>query len=141
MRWPWQKRKRPEPAPMPRMTEQERKRWALPRTLIILLSVIAVIAVLILINQVASFVAPVFLGVNLVIAVMPLQQWLLRIGAPRLVAALASLLTVYAFLIALIWSIYWSVQSLITELPGYSCLLYTSPSPRDKRQSRMPSSA
>ena len=25
--------------------------------------------------------------------------------------------------------------------PAYSCLLYTSPSPRDKRQSRMPSSA
>ena len=24
---------------------------------------------------------------------------------------------------------------------GYTCLLYTSPSPRDKRQSRMPSSA
>ena len=24
---------------------------------------------------------------------------------------------------------------------GHSCLLYTSPSPRDKRQSRMPSSA
>ena len=24
---------------------------------------------------------------------------------------------------------------------GYSCLLYTSPSPRDKRQYRMPSSA
>ena len=31
-----------------------------------------------------------------------------------------------------------------TRLSGYmleSCLLYTSPSPRDKRQSRMPSSA
>ena len=27
------------------------------------------------------------------------------------------------------------------ELPAYACLLYTSPSPRDKRQSRMPSSA
>ena len=26
-------------------------------------------------------------------------------------------------------------------LSTYSCLLYTSPSPRDKRQSRMPSSA
>ena len=25
--------------------------------------------------------------------------------------------------------------------PYYGCLLYTSPSPRDKRQSRMPSSA
>ena len=27
------------------------------------------------------------------------------------------------------------------DRPTYSCLLYTSPSPRDKRQSRMPSSA
>ena len=26
-------------------------------------------------------------------------------------------------------------------VPGVTCLLYTSPSPRDKRQSRMPSSA
>ena len=37
-------------------------------------------------------------------------------------------------------------HSLDTYLPrlvraGYRCLLYTSPSPRDKRQSRMPSSA
>ena len=30
---------------------------------------------------------------------------------------------------------------LIQRSCGYSCLLYTSPSPRDKRQSRMPSSA
>ena len=29
----------------------------------------------------------------------------------------------------------------ITEIGGTVCLLYTSPSPRDKRQSRMPSSA
>ena len=29
----------------------------------------------------------------------------------------------------------------IAEQMGMSCLLYTSPSPRDKRQSRMPSSA
>ena len=31
--------------------------------------------------------------------------------------------------------------SIFTELIDNSCLLYTSPSPRDKRQSRMPSSA
>ena len=31
-------------------------------------------------------------------------------------------------------------EILIKEIQG-SCLLYTSPSPRDKRQSRMPSSA
>ena len=29
----------------------------------------------------------------------------------------------------------------MTNLVSYTCLLYTSPSPRDKRQSRMPSSA
>ena len=30
---------------------------------------------------------------------------------------------------------------MIGSYPYYTCLLYTSPSPRDKRQSRMPSSA
>jgi AI-2 transport protein TqsA len=118
MRWPWQRR-RELPPPVPQVVERE-PRWMLPRTLIVLLSIIAAIAVLILLSQVATFVAPVFLGINLVIAVMPLQQWLLRIGTPRALAALASLLTVYGFLIALLWSIYWSVQSLVTELPGYS---------------------
>ena len=42
-----------------------------------------------------------------------------------------------------------SVWAFLISLPfpflalhmAYSCLLYTSPSPRDKRQSRMPSSA
>ena len=34
----------------------------------------------------------------------------------------------------------WFTQNLNSSL-GYICLLYTSPSPRDKRQSRMPSSA
>ena len=32
-------------------------------------------------------------------------------------------------------------QDKVLEGRAYSCLLYTSPSPRDKRQSRMPSSA
>ena len=33
------------------------------------------------------------------------------------------------------------VSGRVKDIPLYSCLLYTSPSPRDKRQSRMPSSA
>ena len=33
------------------------------------------------------------------------------------------------------------LQGEITDTLAYLCLLYTSPSPRDKRQSRMPSSA
>ena len=34
-----------------------------------------------------------------------------------------------------------SVRALFSEHTFEACLLYTSPSPRDKRQSRMPSSA
>ena len=74
MRWPWQRQR--ELPVVPVVTEAVERRWMLPRTLIILLSIIATIAVLILLSQVATFVAPVFLGVNLVIAVLPLQQWL-----------------------------------------------------------------
>ena len=32
-------------------------------------------------------------------------------------------------------------QSLEVRLPSFPCLLYTSPSPRDRQKSRMPSSA
>ena len=35
----------------------------------------------------------------------------------------------------------WIDQEVVTEADLRGCLLYTSPSPRDKRQSRMPSSA
>jgi len=34
-----------------------------------------------------------------------------------------------------------SVQIRLQQLPDYNCLLYTSPSPRDRTRSRMPSSA
>ena len=37
------------------------------------------------------------------------------------------------------WKVSITLEEL--ELPYQTCLLYTSPSPRDKRQSRMPSSA
>ena len=33
------------------------------------------------------------------------------------------------------------LESELDDAQAYDCLLYTSPSPRDKRQSRMPSSA
>ena len=34
-----------------------------------------------------------------------------------------------------------TLKSVIEELDGNDCLLYTSPSPRDRQKSRMPSSA
>ena len=38
-------------------------------------------------------------------------------------------------------SISYKPQTISPKFKGTVCLLYTSPSPRDKRQSRMPSSA
>ena len=34
-----------------------------------------------------------------------------------------------------------SFTTVVADLRGYGCLLYTSPSPRDRQKSRMPSSA
>ena len=39
------------------------------------------------------------------------------------------------------WADKYDIDVEITQINDYICLLYTSPSPRDKRQSRMPSSA
>ena len=43
----------------------------------------------------------------------------------------------------LFWPFEWrvAIENIFIIDPLYTCLLYTSPSPRDKRQSRMPSSA
>ena len=46
----------------------------------------------------------------------------------------------YTFLIKKEW-FFWPMGPLFRALGGYPCLLYTSPSPRDQRGSRMPSSA
>jgi len=40
-----------------------------------------------------------------------------------------------------IWNPYWGFQDFPTIAQMYDCLLYTSPSPRDRTRSRMPSSA
>ena len=58
------------------------------------------------------------LGVRLPITTFPLQAWVSEPIKPCLPSMVASM-----------------------DYQFYVCLLYTSPSPRDKRQSRMPSSA
>ena len=47
----------------------------------------------------------------------------------------------YRLLIKTTTELFSAVEASVIELHSYHCLLYTSPSPRDKRQSRMPSSA
>ena len=37
--------------------------------------------------------------------------------------------------------VFYDLLNRVLQLNGYDCLLYTSPSPRDRQKSRMPSSA
>ena len=55
--------------------------------------------------------------------------------------------TLLAFIIGFIWPFIWGIYlsfqrfTTVSKTTFVGCLLYTSPSPRDMRRSRMPSSA
>ena len=72
---------------------------------------------------------------------------LLRNQQPRQAALLRllpclSMLAVCAVLLDSLLPIpLWAIASLTVVMAAYICLLYTSPSPRDRTRSRMPSSA
>lgn len=91
-----------------------------PRAFYILAAFVLAVIGLVALQQVASFVTPVFLGLNLVLAVAPLMHWLIRRGLPRILAGIIGALTVYVLLIAFVALMIWSVAVLIQELPKYS---------------------
>ena len=70
----------------------------------------------------AARISAVFLGLWL----LPVATLFLALGPQDVFAQIAG---------------FFSVMAVVTFGGAYACLLYTSPSPRDKRQSRMPSSA
>ena len=54
---------------------------------------------------------------------------------------LSKVLLAISFVLSLTTSAFATTVTAVSWGGAYTCLLYTSPSPRDKRQSRMPSSA
>lgn len=92
---------------------------ALPRALVVLLGLTLAFGVLLGLHELRNYIAPVFLALNLVIAVAPLQRWLLRSGVPRGLSAAVAGLAVFAFLVGFFWSLGWSVARLVEELPRY----------------------
>ena len=81
-------------------------------------------------------------GFPWVLIASSLSLWLKEEGLSRSTIGWAGLIFgVYALIILLslvVWSVINPTENLALLI---TCLLYTSPSPRDKRQSRMPSSA
>lgn len=91
----------------------------LPRFLIVLLGLAASLVLLNQLEGFRSFAAPIFLALNLVLAVSPLQSKLVRLRVPRWLAAVVSGVVVLVILFAFFYAIGWSLTLLITELPQY----------------------
>lgn len=70
-------------------------------------------------REIQSLLAPTLLAVTLVVTVYPLVPYLTRHGVPRLVAALAAMLTVYSVLAGLLYSVYFCAAQLVETMPQY----------------------
>ena len=92
----------------------------LPRGLILLLGVAAVVVAVAGMRAIAWLIGPLFLALMLVIAAHPVQGWLRRKGWPRWAATVAVIVVVYAGLLALAAVLLVSIGQLATLLPQYS---------------------
>ncbi len=102
------------------MTERpEASGLALPRGLLILLGFAAAGITVAGLKSISGLVAPAFLALVLTIGVHPLRGWLVRRGFPGWAATLVMILTVYAILLALAFSLVVSIARFATLLPSY----------------------
>jgi AI-2 transport protein TqsA len=91
-----------------------------PRGLIVLLGLSAAVIVGAGIWAASWLIGPVFLALTIVIAVSPLQSWLLRKGMPRWAATGALIVVIYAMLLSLFLVMVVSVARLADVLPEYA---------------------
>lgn len=104
----------PDPAP------QAASRGMLPRYVLVTVGVAALVVTIVVLRELQSIVAPVFLALNLVIIVHPLQVHLIRLRVPRFLAAMVTVVVVLALLIAFFALTGWSIARLVILLPSYT---------------------
>lgn len=102
----------PHPAAPPRP--------GVPRALLILLALAAGVVVLLGMQAFAGLIVPVFLALNLIIAVHPVGSALTRRGLPPIVGSLVTMLIVLLALVGFFVAIAWAVAQLIQQLPFYA---------------------
>ncbi|GCE37500.1 AI-2E family transporter [Rhodococcus sp. USK10] len=95
-------------------------RWSMPRGLIVILGLAALVVTVAGIEVAASILAPVFLALMLTVAVHPLPVWLHRKGVPAWLATIAAIVVVNGILVVLVLSLALSVAQLATLLPQYA---------------------
>jgi AI-2 transport protein TqsA len=105
----------PDPA-----VDGRRPRYGLPRGIIVLLGMAAVVVILAGIRSVAWLIGPAFLALIIVIAVAPVLGWMRRHNWPGWLSTLVLVLLVYAVLLVMVAVIIVSIARLATEMPQYA---------------------
>lgn len=99
--------------------EEERLPLGLPRVVLILLAVAAAWVAVQGGQELKEIIAPVFFGVNLIIAAYPIKQALTQRGVPQVVGAICAGLVVLVVVVAFVWALVWAVYAFVREMPHY----------------------
>nr|WP_296772442.1 AI-2E family transporter [Rhodococcus sp. (in: high G+C Gram-positive bacteria)] len=94
--------------------------WALPRGVIVLVGLAALVVCVAGTRAFASVVGPTFLALMLTVAVHPFPEWLRRKGVPGWLATIAAIVAVYSILLSLVFALVLSTARLATLLPTYA---------------------
>ncbi len=108
----------PRSALVPQGPFRGQPHW-LPRLSVIFIAMIGIAGSIWLFRQLSWLIAPVFLGLNLVIAFYPIYGALTRRKVPKVLAALCMALALLAVLILVVACVVWAVGTLIGAIPGY----------------------
>jgi AI-2 transport protein TqsA len=92
----------------------------LPRWLLVVGGIAAATVALAGLREVSWLIGPVFLALVVVIALAPIQAWLLRVGVPRWLAMTVLLVLVWSVLLAFVALLVVSVVQVTALLPNYS---------------------
>jgi AI-2 transport protein TqsA len=92
----------------------------MPRWLLLLVGAACATIAVAGLRSVAWLVAPVFLALVVVIALAPVQRYLLRVGAPRWLATAVLLVLVWTVLLSFVGLLVLSVAQLAALLPDYT---------------------
>jgi AI-2 transport protein TqsA len=92
----------------------------IPRWLLLLAGLAAATIAVGGLRAVAWLVAPVFLALVVVVALAPIQSWLLRVGVPRWLATTVLLVLVWAVLLVFVTLLVVSVARFASLLPDYA---------------------
>lgn len=90
-----------------------------PRLAITLVIIAGAVLALTGVQQLNSIAGPLLLTINLVIVAYPVQAWLNRKGAPKIVGVVVSGLIVFAILLAFFGALAWALGLLVQTVPQY----------------------